>query len=538
MTFCNITRAVGITILLSRNFVLFELTNVHHSATVEETSRDKISKENTVEKRIYDVVIVGAGIIGSMVARELSKYQLRCAVVERESDVGMGQSTSNSAIIHSGHDPEPGTLKARFNVRGNELWKAIAPDLDIPLDNTGALVVAVGAEEHDHLPDLLERGRKNGVEGIEILSREETLEREPHLTSETSGALWTPTAAVVDAFQGVLAAAENAAENGVEFLLDTEVRGALVENGVLKALETTKGRIEATWFINAAGVHSDDIAHLAGDHPEFAITARRGEYFVFDESAFRISNVLFPMPGKKGKGILVTTTTHGNTMIGPNSDFIEDKEDHSVTADGMNEIIAGASKLVPAASPRDVIATFAGLRATGNFKPNGHGRDFLIEVSQTVRGLIHLAGIESPGYASAPAIAEYTVELLKEAGLPLSERVDWNPRRARIPRFRDLDHSERAKLIANDPAFGRVVCRCEEVTEGEIVRAIHSPIPATSYDAIKRRTWLGTGRCQGSFDYPRTMEILARELDLSMTEITKKGPGSVFLYRKTKEEVI
>lgn len=491
-----------------------------------------------MEKRTYDVVIVGAGIIGSMVARELSKYQLRCAVVERESDVGMGQSSSNSAIIHSGHDPEPGTLKARFNVRGNALWKEIAPELDIPLDNTGALVVAVGAEEHDHLPELLERGRRNGVEGIEILNREETLEREPHLTSDTSGALWTPSAAVVDAFQGVLGAAENAADNGVEFLLNTEVRGALVEDGQLKALETSQGTIEAAWFINAAGVHSDDIAHLAGDHPEFAITARRGEYFVFDESTFRISNVLFPMPGKKGKGILVTTTTHGNTMIGPNSDFIEDKEDHSVTAEGMHEIIAGATKLVPAASPRDVIATFAGLRATGNYKPDGHGRDFLIEVSSTVRGLVHLAGIESPGYASAPAIAEYTVELLREAGMELVEKGDWNAKRRRIPRFRDLGHEARSKLIADDPAFGRIVCRCEEVTEGEIVQAIRSSIPATSYDAIKRRTWLGAGRCQGSFDYPRTMEILARELNLSMTDITKKGPGSVFLYRKTKEEVI
>ncbi|MDA3947932.1 MAG: NAD(P)/FAD-dependent oxidoreductase [Spirochaeta sp.] len=491
-----------------------------------------------MEKRTCDVAIVGAGIIGVMVARELSKYQLSVAVIERESDVGMGQSTSNSAIIHSGHDPEPGTLKARFNVRGNKLWYQIAPELDIPLENSGALVVAVGAEEQDRLPALMEQGRENGVEGLEILSREETLEREPHLTPDVSGALSTPSAGVVDAFQGVLGAAENAAHNGVEFLLNTEVRGAIVENGTLRALETTSGTVEATWFINAAGVYADEVMHLAGDHPEFEISARRGEYFVFDENAFHVNTVLFPMPGKKGKGILVTTTTHGNTMIGPNSDYISDKEDHAVTQHGLNEIVAGATRLVPDASPRYVIATFAGVRATGNHHPDGHGRDFLVERSATVNGLINLAGIESPGYASAPAIAEYAVELLREAGVTLQEKPDWDPIRKRIPRFRDMSHPERANLVAGNPAFGRIVCRCEEVTEGEIVQAIHSPIPATSYDAIKRRTWLGAGRCQGSFDYPRTMEILARELGVSMTEITKKGPGSVFLYRQTKEEVI
>ncbi len=491
-----------------------------------------------MEDRTYDVVIIGAGVIGSMVARELSRYRLTVAVLDKEVDVGMGQSTSNSAIIHSGHDPEPGTLKARFNVRGNELWYRIAPELDIPLDNTGALVVAVGAEQADSLPELLERGTANGVEGLQILTREEALEREPHLTPDTSGALFTPTAGVVDAFQGVLGPAENAAANGVEFLLETEVRGAAVENGTLTALETNRGTIRAQWFINAAGVHADEVMHLAGDRPEFEITARRGEYFVFDESRFRINSVLFPMPGRKGKGILVTTTTHGNTMIGPNSDFVKEKEDHSVTAEGLNEIVAGAGKLVPSASPRDVIATFAGLRASGNHHPDGHGRDFLIEVSATVKGLINLAGIESPGYASAPAIAEYTIGLLRDAGLELKEKDHWEPRRRRIPRFRDMSHQDRAGLIATNPAFGRIVCRCEEVTEGEIVQAIHSSIPATTYDAIKRRTWLGAGRCQGSFDYPRTMEILARELGVSMTDITKKGPGSVFLYRRTKEEVI
>jgi glycerol-3-phosphate dehydrogenase len=406
------------------------------------------------------------------------------------------------------------------------------------LENTGALVVAVGAEEQQQLRPLLDQGVQNGVKGLEILTREHALEREPALSSEITGALSTPTAGVVDPFQGVLGAAENAAHNGVEFFLNAEVQDAVVEDGNVVAVNTSRGEVRASWFINAAGVYADDILHMVGDHPEFEITARRGEYFVFDESKIQVRNVLFPMPGKKGKGILVTTTTHGNTMVGPNSSLIVDKDDTAVTKKGMQEILEGATRLVPAVSPRDVIATFAGLRATGNYAPDGHGRDFLIELSRTVGGLINLAGIESPGYASAPAIGEYVVELLREAGVELNEKTDWDPIRPRIPRFKELSHDERAELISRDPAFGRIVCRCEEVTEGEILQAIHSPIPATNYDAIKRRTWLGTGRCQGSFDYPRTMEILARELGLSMTEITKKGPGSVFLYRRTKEEVV
>jgi len=486
----------------------------------------------------YDVVVIGAGIVGSMVARELSKYRLSVAVLDKESDVGMGQSTSNSAIIHSGHDPQPGTDKARFNVRGNQLWFEIARDLEIPIERTGAMIVAVEDDDPAGLEELAERGRTNGVP-VEILSREAALEKEPMLTPETVGALWTPTAGIVDPFQGVVGAAENAAENGVEFILNTEVTGAIIEAGHLVALETSVGRIATRVCINAAGVHSDEIMHMFGVRPEFEITARRGEYFVFDQAAMRIGTVLFPMPSEKGKGILVTHTTHGNTMVGPNSDYISDKEDHSTTEKGMHEILDGAQRLVPAVSARSVIATFAGLRATGNYKPvPDHGRDFLIERSAEVEGLINLAGVESPGYVAAPAIAERAVELLRETGLDLEKKKDWKPTRTAIPRFHHLSHEERDVLIREDPAYGRIVCRCEEVTEGEILRAIRSPIPATTYDAIKRRTWLGTGRCQGSFDYPRTMEILARELGLSMTEITKKGPGSVFLYRRTKEEVL
>lgn len=486
----------------------------------------------------YDIVIIGAGIVGAMVARELSRYRLSIAVVEREVDVGMGQSTSNSAILHSGHDPIPGTMKARLNKRGNELWWRCAEDLGIDALRTGALVVAVGGREHERLAELHERALKNSIEGVEVWSREQCLEQEPRLTPECSGALWTPTAGVIDAFEGVVAVAENAATNGVRFLLGTEVHEVVVNGGVVEAIRTNNGDIRAHWFVNAAGVHADDIMHLAGDRPEFHITARRGEYFLFDPASGDIKTVLFPLPTNKGKGTTVSRTTHGNTLIGPNALQIPEKDDTAVTKEGMNEILMNATKLVPSLSPRDIIASFAGVRATGNYKPDGANRDFLIEISKKVRGLVNLAGIESPGYVSSPAIAEEVVRLLvEEAGEKLEVKSSFNPRRSPRVRFADLSHEERAKLVATKPSYGHIVCRCQEVTEGEIVDAIHSPIPAVTYDAIKRRTWAGTGRCQGSFDYPRVMEILARELNITMTEITKRGPGSVFLYRRTKEVV-
>ncbi len=484
----------------------------------------------------YDVVIIGAGVVGSMIARELSRYRLAVAVVDKESDVGAGSSSSNSAIIHSGHDPYPGTAKARLNVRGNALWRTVAEELDVPLRSTGALVVAREGQELA-LEELLHRAHANGVTDAAILEADEVRAREPRIRSDTVGALWTPSAMVVDPFQGVLGPAENAAANGVAFLFEHEVTGALIEQGRVAGIDTGNGPIRATWVVNAAGVFADDVMHLFGVHPEFAITARRGEYFVFDPTRFTVDNVIFPMPDELGKGILVTTTTHGNSIIGPNSEEVDDKEDQSVTEAGMLQILAGAQRLVPSVSASDLIAAFAGLRATGNYKPDGRHRDFLIERSDEVPGLINVAGIESPGYASSPAIAELVVKLLAEGGLSLEEKESWDGRRARPARFAALSHEERAARVTEDPAYGRIVCRCENVTEAEIVEAIHRPIPARTYDAIKRRTWLGTGRCQGGFDYPRTMEILSRELGIPMEEVTKKGPGSEFLYRRTKEAV-
>ena len=491
-----------------------------------------------MEKRQFDIVIIGAGIIGSMVARALSRYKLSIAVVEKEADVGMGQSSANSAILHSGHDPFPGTMKARMNKRGNELWRTYARDLHVDIAETGAMVAAFGPEDRKRLRPLYDQALANKIPGVEIWSREQALQREPYLSPDCSGALWTPTAAIIDVFEGVIATAENAVMNGVEFYLDTAVQNMIIEKNRLVAVQTNNGEFQARWFINAAGVHSDEIMHMAGDRPEFRITPRRGEYAIIDSTKLRLSNVIFPIPTKKGKGILVTATVHGNTLIGPNAYAIDEKEDTSTTRDGFREVIEQAQKSVPALNPRDIIAMFAGVRASGNYAPDGEHRDFLIEISKQVKGLVNAVGIESPGFVSAPAIAEEVVRLLaSEGGEILEENPSFNGIRPARVRFSKLSHEERAALIQSNPAYGRIVCRCEEVTEGEIIDAIHAPIPAVTYDAIKRRTWLGTGRCQGSFDCSRTLEILSRETGIPITEITKRGPGSAWLLRQTKETV-
>ncbi|MGC9172122.1 NAD(P)/FAD-dependent oxidoreductase [Caldisericum sp.] len=488
----------------------------------------------------FDVVIIGAGVVGAMIARELSKYELSVAVIEKESDVCMGTTAANTAIIHAGYDPIPGTLKAELNVKGNKLWDELASELGIPLKRTGDYVVAVGPEELKEVEKLFERGKKNGVVGIEMLGRDEVLSRLPYINKDVSGAMFAYTGGITDPFQATFAPMENAVMNGVKLYLDTAFEDFIFEGNRIIGIKTNRGEFLSSWVINAAGLYSDFIMHKANLHPEFKITPRKGEYYVFDRNEFAISEVLFPTPTELTKGIMVTTTIHGNTIIGPNAHEVPDKEDTSNTAEGLEEVFRGASKLVPEIvnNLRHVIAIFAGLRATGNARtpnPNvDYHHDYLIEANPNM-GILNLAGIESPGLVSSPAIAKMVVELLKDSGLELKEKKDFNPIRKPRPRFRDLSNEERAKLVSKNPAYGRIICRCEYVTEGEILEEIHAPIPARTYDAIKRRTWLGTGRCQGAFDTPRVVEILSRELGVSPIEVTKKGDSSYFLLRKTKE---
>ena len=344
---------------------------------------------------------------------------------------------------------------------------------------------------------------------------------------------------MVDPFAACLASIENAIENGVTVLTGTEFTGFIMDNQTITGIRTNKGDFSCRWVVNAAGAYSDEVMHKAGVHHEFKINPRKGEYYILDKSEIHLENILFPVPIGVSKGILVLGSTHGNVLVGPNSLTEADRENKSVTAAGLSEIWQGAQKLVPSITPRSIIAVFAGLRASGNARTLTPGvnyeHDFLIEANKDVNGLINLAGIESPGLTAAPAIAERVVQLLRESGENLIEKEEWNPIRKPRPRFNHLPREEQKNLISTDPRYGRIVCRCEMITEGEIVAEIHAPLPARTYDAIKRRTWLGTGRCLGSFDMPRVTEIMANELNIPLTEITKKGPGSEFLLRATKE---
>lgn len=487
----------------------------------------------------FDFIVIGGGVVGSMIARWLSRYEASVLLIEKEADIGMGCSSANTAIVHAGYDPMPGSLKAKMNVRGNPMWDQLAGELNFAFERRGDYVVAIGDEEIPLVEKLMEQGKKNGVPGMIMLNGAEVRAREKNINPEVAGALWASTGGICDPFQVTVAAAENAVMNGVKLMLNTAFLGFITEGNRIIGVRTNHGDFLARWTINSAGMYSDDVMHKAGVRPEFLIKARRGEYFVFDRADIQIDNVLFPVPSSKGKGILVTTTVHGNTVVGPTGTVIDDKEDSSTSTEGLQELADGAKKLIPGLNLKYAIATFSGLRPMGNAPTKTPGlnynADYIIEIPEDVQGFVNLGGIESPGLTSAPAIAEMVVDLLKDAGEPLVEKKDWDPIRPARPRFRDMTHKERQLLCEMDPRFGRVICRCENVTEGEIIAEVHAPIPAITYDAIKRRTWLGTGRCQGGFDMPRVVNILARELGISPTEVTKRGHGSEYLYRPTKE---
>lgn len=478
----------------------------------------------------YDVIIIGSGIIGSMTARYLSRYELNILVIEKEIDLGMCPSSANSAIIHAGHDPEPGSLKAKMNVLGNRMWEDLAPELDIPYRKTGSYVVAVGDQEMHKLEELYHQGVVNGVPQMKILTRDEFLNREPLINPGVSGALWTPSAAVVDPFGAVLAAAENAVRNGVTYLFETSFTGFIFNGDRIVGVRTTRGDFTCRWAVNCAGLYCDEVMHQANVRMGFSVKPKKGEYLIFDPSKISLNNVLFHTPTDKGKGVLVSTTTHGNVMIGPNAVDVPSKEDTATSTEGLKEILESARKLVPTLSERDAIAMYSGVRARGsNYK------DFIVEIPDNVSGFVNLGAIDSPGFASAPAIAGRVVDLIRETGEPLKEKSTWVPARKSRPVFHKLSHKEKAALIEKNPSYGRIICRCEEITEGEVLDAIHAPIPAKTYDGIKRRTWLGTGRCQGAFDYPRVIELLAQELKVPVTQVTKKGKGSEIVFRGTKD---
>jgi len=479
---------------------------------------------------MYDFLIIGSGIIGSLLGKELMRFRCRVLMIEQHADVGMGTSAANSAIVHAGYDPTPGTLKARLNPRGNMLWDHLAAELFIPFRRTGSYVVAVEEDELKTLEKLREQGERNGVPGLRLLSADETRERIPGITFDAKGSLFAPTAGIIDPFQANFFICENAVVNGMELRLETRFEDFLWERDRIVGVKTNRGNFFSRWVINAAGIYADEVMHKAGLHADYTIRPRRGQYLVLDRNSFFWDKVVFPCPTEKGKGILVTTTLHGNTLIGPNAEDVEKKTDVFTTAEGLKEVVEGGKRLVPGWDVKQSIAQYAGLRAT--LFPT---KDFLIEVGE-MQGFVNICGIDSPGYASAPAIVEYVIERLREKGENFVPNPHYNPIREPRRLLKQLSPEERHRLVAKNPAYGRIVCRCEEITEGDILAEIHGPIPARTYDALKRRTWLGTGRCQGSFDLDRVITILARELGTSVQDITKKGGKSHFILGMTRND--
>ncbi len=475
-----------------------------------------------------DVVVIGGGIVGTAVLRELSKYDLKCILVEKEPDLAMGTTKANSAILHAGFDAPTGSLKAITNVRGNKLYHELEQELDLDIKWTGSLVAATTDEEMATLQELLERGKANGVEGLKILSREEVLQKEKNLTS-VKGALWAPSAGVCWPFGAALAFARCAVQNGAEVIRDCRVLGFIKEDGRITGVETSQGVIKTKYVVNAAGVYADEIAKLAGDE-SFTITPRKGEYILFDKTACSslVFGVVFPTPTKKSKGILVCTTTHGNTFIGPNAQDMEDKEDHAVTAEGMNEIIASARKLIPNLPMGAAITEFSGLRAVSSTG------DFIIGAS-AVAGLYNAAGMQSPGLTAAPAVAEMLAEaIVKDSGA--KAKADFKAELPKKPVFNRLNWDKQAELIKENSLYGRVICRCETITEAEIVEAIHESCGARTVDGVKRRTRAGMGRCQGGFCGPRVTQILARELNIPVPEVLKERADSHMFYEKNQAQ--
>jgi glycerol-3-phosphate dehydrogenase len=475
----------------------------------------------------YDISIIGAGVTGSLIARELSKYDLKVCIIEKEADVAMGTSKANSAIIHAGYDAKPESLKAKLNVRGNELMGDIAKQLDIPFKRIGSFVLAFNEEDMKEVNKLYEYGIKNNVPDMKVINKEEVKEMEPNISDEVVGALFAPTAGIICPYELTLSAVENAVQNGVELLLEYEIKDIHKQKESF-VLDTTKGEISTKYIINAAGVYSDIISKMAGDD-SFTINPRKGEYLLLDKRQGNVVNtVIFQPPSNMGKGILVTPTVDGNLLLGPTAENIDDKENISTTNTGLSKVIKGARKSVPSFNVRDVITSFAGLRATSSVG------DFVIKESDKVKGLINVAGIESPGLSASPAISEYVINILKTMDISLQEKESYNPIRKPVKRFREMNKEERENIIKENPLYGNIICRCETVTEGEIVDCIHRPAGAKNLDAVKRRTRAGMGRCQGGFCAPRVVEILARELNISKEEVTKMGGNSNILIGKTK----
>ena len=481
---------------------------------------------------MYDVVVVGAGAVGCAIARELSRYRLKICVAERAEDVCSGTSKANSGIVHAGFDARPGTKKAWLNVKGNAMMEALCRDLDVPFIRNGSLVLCPSdIQAKDGRPDpdgmntlkhLLEQGRQNGVPGLKILDRKQLHETEPNLADTAAAALYAPTGGIVCPFTLTIALAENACANGAQIRLNEEVLDIAALPGGCFAVTTDREILKTRAVVNAAGVYADTIHNMVSAQP-IRITPRRGQYCLFDhEAADCVRHTVFQLPTKMGKGVLVTPTAHGNLLIGPTAEEIRDKEDTATTRAGLEEVFAKAKETLADVPYRQVITSFAGLRAHSDTD------DFIIGEICDVPGFFDAAGIESPGLTCAPAIGDLVASQVARK-LNAELKPDFNGKRKGITQVHKLPLAERAALIRENPAYGNIICRCEMISEGEILDAIHAVPPARSLDAVKRRTRAGMGRCQSGFCMIRVMEILRREWQTDMSEVTKCGGASAVI---------
>ncbi|MDO6356010.1 NAD(P)/FAD-dependent oxidoreductase [Caloramator sp. CAR-1] len=474
---------------------------------------------------MFDVIIIGAGIVGVSIARELSRYDLKCLVIEKSNDVANGSTKANSGIVHAGYDAKEGTLKAKFNVLGSQMYEEVCKELDVPYKRNGSLVLAFDDEDMKQIETLYERGLKNGVKELAIIDKNTVLSLEPNLQENVVGALYAKTAAIVSPFELAIALAENANENGVEFMFNTKVNRIYKEKDCF-IIETNNGTFESMYLVNAAGLFSDEINDMLGGE-KFRIIPRRGEYCLFDKSAGNlVTRTIFQPPSNRGKGILVAPTVHGNLFVGPNAREIDIRDDVSTSREGIEEIIKGGNRSVKNLNLRDIITSFAGVRATPSTG------DFVINIP--TKNAVNAAGIESPGLTAAVAIAPYIVNLLENQGLRLNKKAAFINKRKNTKLFINMTEDEKRNALHENNLYGRIICRCEHITEGDIVNAIKRPLGARTVDGVKRRVRAGMGRCQGGFCMPRVVEILSRELNIPMTEILKSEEGSYILTGRTK----
>ncbi|MCI7019000.1 MAG: NAD(P)/FAD-dependent oxidoreductase [Clostridiales bacterium] len=474
-----------------------------------------------------DVLIIGAGVSGCSIARELSRRKADILVVEREEDVCCGTSKANSAIVHAGFDAAHGSLMAKLNVEGSRLMPQLARDLDIQFEQIGSLVVLMSEEDRPALNRLYQNGLDNGVEGLRIIERDELRSMEPNISDQAVAALFAPTGGIICPFGLNYALAENAAANAVRFRFNSKVIGVVPIDGGWK-VQTENGDLETRVVVNAAGLYSDEIHNMAAEDT-MTIVPRRGDYFLLDRSTSGfVKHTVFQLPGKYGKGVLVSPTVHGNIIVGPTAIDQQDKESTATTQAGLDTVREKSGICVKNLPLRQTITSFAGLRA---HEPR---HEFFIGESRP--GFVDCAAIESPGLSSSPAIGKMVAEIV-DSILHLPPNPDFIPTRKGILNPQKLSREDMARLIREHPAYGNVICRCETVTEGEILDAIHRVPGAKSLDGVKRRTRAGMGRCQGGFCGPRVMEILARELGIEQSQITKSGGASRLIVGACKDSM-